>query len=322
MSISFLPSLMERLGMQQRILGWRRLGRYVLLHFAEDIPPQRNAKNVLIAPKTIIQAHLAVSAPCEGYFSLHLAQYMLEIVAAICTFALGRAVTLPPALFASNSESLAQLIARQSDEAVKTLARKHVSLDIFSQLELPGGFELLTRMRAALLAFSAAMQQERDAIACIMYVVAAESLTTPYTRWRQSKLTKRFIEFFDDLMPNELDRIVAHGNFEEAFGIRRRNRSARALRRELLERIYDYRSVQLHDGLDLDYTTLGAAIGGEVARRALLADFAEGAILRYLAAPRGSLIGHPRFESLQQGIALGFMPAAVRSARFCFVPGS
>jgi hypothetical protein len=166
------------------------------------------------------------------------------------------------------------------------------------------------------------MQQERDAIACILYVVAAESLTAPDTPWRQSKLTKRFIEFFADLMPNELDQIVAHGNFEEAFGIRRCKRSARALHRKLLERIYDYRSAQLHEGLDLDYTTLGAAIGGEVARRALLAEFAEGAILRYLAAPRGSLIGHPALETVQQEIALRYIRATVRSARFHFVPGS
>jgi hypothetical protein len=243
--------------MQQRILGWRRLCRNILLEFTEELPQEWDTKKTLLAPKAIIHVHLAVPAPCEGYFSLHLAQYILEILSAICTFALGRSVTLPSALFTSESEILPQLTARQTDQEVGTLARKGVSLDIFSPLELPGGSELLTRVRAALLAFSAAMQQERDAIACILYVVAAASLATPDAPWRQSKLTKRFIEFFADLMPNELDQIVAHGNFEEAFGIRRGKRSARALHRKLLERIYDYRSAQLHEGLDLDYSTLG-----------------------------------------------------------------
>ena len=70
--------------------------------------------------------------------------------------------------------------------------------------------------------------KERDAISCILYVVSAQSLTTPYTPWEQSKLTKRFKEFFDELMPNELDQIVAHGNFEEAFDIRQGERTARA----------------------------------------------------------------------------------------------
>lgn len=160
---------------------------------------------------------------------------------------------------------------------------------------------MYTRGRAALLPFDAAGRQERDPVACILYVVAAEALTTPGTDWRSKKLTKRFIEFFDDLMPTELDQIVAHGNFEEAFGMRRGTRSARALRQELLDRIYDYRSGQLHEGLHPSYRGLSSALDtwGEI-RRALSADFAEGAILRYLAAPRVSLVGHPAFEGEPQ----------------------
>jgi hypothetical protein len=195
------------------------------------------------------------------------------------------------------SEMLPQLAARQTDPDVLTLARKHISLDIVSPLATPGGFELFTRTRAALMTFDAAVRQERDSVGCILYVVAAECLSTPYTEWRHSKLTKRFIEFFDELMPTDLDQIVAHGNFEEAFGIRRGTRTARALRRDLLDRIYDYRSGQLHEGLRPGYRGLGVGfdVGDEV-RRGLFADFAEGAILRYLAAPRVSLIGHPAFE--------------------------
>jgi hypothetical protein len=153
-SISFIPSFLQRLGMQQRILGWRRLGRNILLDFTEKLPSEEDPKKPLLAPKAIVHVHCAIAAPCEGYFSVHLAQYILEMVAAICTF--GRNVTVPPALFTSESEILPQLTERQTDLEVGTLARKGVSLDIFSPLELPGGSELLTRMRAALLAFSAA----------------------------------------------------------------------------------------------------------------------------------------------------------------------
>jgi hypothetical protein len=122
-------------------------------------------------------------------------------------------------------------------------------------------------------------------------------LTTPNTEWRHAKLTKRFIEFFDELMPDQLDTIVAHGNFEDAFALRRGNRTARSLRRALLDRIYDYRSGQLHEGLTPSYQgfAMGSDMRNEV-RRGLFADFAEGAILCYLAAPRSSLVGHPGFE--------------------------
>jgi hypothetical protein len=140
------------------------------------------------------------------------------------------------------------------------------------------------------------VQQQRDIVACILYVVAAECLTMPNAEWRHAKLTKRFRESFDELMPQELDTIVAHGNFEEVFDLRRGTRTARALRRELLDRIYDFRSGQLHEGLAPSYQGLdiGSAMRHEV-RRGLFADCAEGAILRYLSVPRSSLVGHPAF---------------------------
>jgi hypothetical protein len=180
-----------------------------------------------------------------------------------------------------------------------SLARKHIPLDIFSQITWPGGFEHFQRLRAALLTFDAAVHQERNSVACILYVVAAECLTALNTDWRDNKLTKRFIQFFNDLMPTELDQMVAHGNFEAVFGIRRGTRTGRALRREMLEQIYDFRSGHLHSGLRPSYRGFASGFdSSDDVRRALFADFAEGAILRYLSSPRSSLIGHPNFPSL------------------------
>src|SRR4029077_19101589 len=132
--------------------------------------------------------------------------------------------------------------AQRIDQAILTLARKHVPLDIFSPIGVPGGRQFFERMRAAFLTFDAALQQQHNFVASILYVVAAEALTTPNVNWRDSKLTNRFINFFDELIPSDLDTIVAHANFEEAFEIRRGTRTARSLRRELLDRIYELRS--------------------------------------------------------------------------------
>jgi hypothetical protein len=288
---------LQQLGSQTRIVGWRRLGRDVLIEFTEELPPDWNEGNVLFAPKAIVHAHIAVPAPCAGHFSSHIAHAAIETVAAICTFAIGRGVALPPSAFPSRPEKLTELAAKHKDPSVLTLARKHVSLDIFSQISVPGGFDHFSRMRAALLTFDAAVQQQRDAVACILYVVVAEAISVPNAPWRDSKLTKRFIEFFTELMPSDLDKMIAHGNFESVFGIRRGKRSSRALRRELLGRVYDFRSGHVHAGLKPSYR--GFASGFESSddiRRGLFADFAEGAILGYLLSPRSSLIGHPSLE--------------------------
>jgi hypothetical protein len=95
--------------------------------------------------------------------------------------------------------------------------------------------------------------------------------------------------------PSELDQIVAHGNFEAAFEIRRGARTSRPLRRELLDKIYELRSGLVHSGLRPTYHGFGNQLTfTDDIRRILLADFAEGAILGYLASPRSSLIGHPK----------------------------
>ena len=291
----FMGSFLERLGNQTRITGWRRLGRDVLLEFREATS---ESSDQLIAPKAEVKVHIAAPGPNAGHFASHVAHSVLETVASICAFALGRSVQLPPTVFPAKPEALAELFERRTNTRVRTLARKGVSLDIFSQLGLPGGIEIFRRERAALMTCSAAMSQDSDLVACILYVVAAECLTTLDVPWRDAKLTKRFIEFFDSLMPTELETIVAHANFEQVFGIRCGSRGLRSLRRELLDRIYDYRSGLVHGGLMPTYHGLGSAVeNGGIARRALFSDFAEGAILGYLKSPRSSLIGHPAFEA-------------------------
>ncbi|MEP7298411.1 MAG: hypothetical protein ABI702_19685 [Burkholderiales bacterium] len=294
--LTTLGALVERISNQTRITGWRRLGRSVLLEFSEEVPPGWDPLAALFAPKTVIGIHVATRAPCAGHFSSHHAHVAVEIAAAICTFALGRYVSLPSVPFPSRPERLVELAQRQVDPAVGTLARKSYSLDIFADFTWPGTIDHFQRLRAAFLTFDAAIRQEHDSVACILYVVVAECLTTLATSWRGNKLTTRFVRFFDELMPAELDQLVAHNNFEAVFGIRRGTRTSKPLRLEMLAKIYDYRSGHLHSGLRPAYHGFAAFDGSDSMRRALFADFAEGAILRYLESPRASLIGHPNLE--------------------------
>lgn len=297
-SPSAMGTLFLRLGMQVPIGGWRRLGGSILLEFTEEADEAGESSPRLLARHAIVNVHIFAPGPIAGHFTSRIVHGAIESIGAICTFALGRPVALPHVVFPTEDDKVQELDGRRADPAILTLARKSVSLDIFGYVGVPGGFHVFERARAALISYDAAVQQERDTVACILYVVAAECLTVPTTAWRHDRLTSRFIKFFDELMPTELDVIVNHGNFEQAFGIKRGHRGPRALRRELLDRLYDYRSGQLHEGLLSSYR--GFAIGGDMSqdvRRALFADFAEGAVLRYLASPRCSIVGHPGFQS-------------------------
>lgn len=124
-------------------------------------------------------------------------------------------------MFASDDEAVAELDERRRDPEIHDLARKGISLDIFQRLSELGGPESALKARGALIAFDSALRQSREQAACILFVAAAECLANPRTEWKRERLTKRFIDLFRRLMPEDLDEIVNHRNFEDAFGIRR-----------------------------------------------------------------------------------------------------
>jgi hypothetical protein len=120
-----MGSFLERLSNQTRIVGWRRLGADILLEFAEELPPDWDEKNALFAPKAVVHIHIAIPAPCPGHFSSHIAHAAVETAVAICTFALGRAVSLPPSAFPTRPERVPDLDPRHLDQSVLTRAQAH-----------------------------------------------------------------------------------------------------------------------------------------------------------------------------------------------------
>ncbi|MFD4183992.1 hypothetical protein, partial [Rhodococcus sp. NPDC058514] len=221
----FMSRILEALGSQTRIDGWRRLGWHVLLNFREELSEGGAPEGgLLFAPKPIVDVHVAVPGPVEGPFTSQIAHRNVELVGAICTFALGRQVDLPPNVFPASDEAVAELEARREDPAILTLARNEISLDIFNDLPALGDLASVARARGAFLSYDAAVRQEREQVAVILYVVAAECLTNPFQPWKTERLTSRFISFFDELMPQDLDELVQHANFEDAFGVARGSR--------------------------------------------------------------------------------------------------
>jgi len=293
----FFSRVQEMLSAQVRIIDeWRRLGSDVLLNFREDGPEgDVRDDNFLFPPRPIVDVYISVAGPIDGPFTRPIAHRAMEFVAAICTFALGRPVNLPPNIWPARDEMLAELESRRKDMTVLTLARFGMSLDMFHLVAL-ADMDSWSRLQGALLSYDAAIRQQREQVAVILYVVAAECLTNPLQPWKAGRLTTRFIKFFDELMPAELDSMVQHGNFEQAFGIVRGSKSPQKLRRMMLDSLYGFRSEPVHEGLAMAYE--GFAFSGVAAQRRMFASwFAQSAILRYLESPRTSLIGHPTTDA-------------------------
>jgi hypothetical protein len=262
----FMVRIQEMLNNQGRIIGWIRLGNGVLLNFREELPEGQDLSNMLFAPPAVIDMYVAIPGPADGPFTLPLAHGVYEVACAFCSMMLGRPINTPVMLDVADAALVDELENRHADQSIPYFAVNGEPLN-FDELIARGGQPSLVRVQGALIAYDAALRQEREQVAVILYVVAAECLTNPSQPWKTSRLTSRFIKFFDELMPNELDGIVQHANFEEAFGITRGNSSAPVLRRKLLDRIYELRSDPVHEGLSLAFGVLGSGVAEDLAGR-------------------------------------------------------
>jgi hypothetical protein len=294
-TINFMSGFLAAFG-APRISGWLKLGREVLLEFVEKPAADWKADGAL-PPTSIIHAHLRVPAPLPGYFCQTLASRVLETVASICSFALMRSVHLPPMIVEADPSIVPQLDERATDPGVLTLARRSISLaDVMSVVFRLGGRECFDRLRSALLTFDAALGQRHDLVACTLFVIAAEALTVPNQPWKYRRQSDRFCHFYRELMPEKLDGLIQHPNFDRMFGIHRGGLKPRELHRKFLKAIYRFRSINVHSGLYPTYQGLRVPHPVHV-RRSFLAEFAELAILEFIQHPLSCLTGHPMYSS-------------------------
>lgn len=195
----FFSRMQQLLYTPARIVAWVRLGSDVLLHFREDgsnLPKgAAEGETVLFHPRVLIDVYVAVQGPADGPFTRPVANQCMEVVAAICTFTLGRPINAPPTVWsveAVRAEMLTELATRRADTTLLTLARQGIALDMMFYLAVADR-DSWRRLLGALLSYDAALRQQREQVATILFIVAAECLTNPFQSWKKDRLTVRFI---------------------------------------------------------------------------------------------------------------------------------
>jgi hypothetical protein len=122
-------------------------------------------------------------------------------------------------------------------------------------------------------------------------LLIARFLCTPNASWKRQKVTDRFVKFYEETIPDHLDAMIEHPDFDKVFDIKRGRRTSRTVRRALLNAMYEYRSVRVLSASLRDI--VDDTRKREDQQRTFFCVFAEAAILSYLAAPRSSFIGSP-----------------------------
>jgi hypothetical protein len=287
--------LMRTLGDQVHIEGSRRLSDAVLLDFEQGLLADAPSEGLLFAPPSKIRATIFVPGPGPSEWSQKNAAGAAEMVAAVCAFATGRAVDYYVPMFPAQAADAETAIARRHDLAIPGLARDYISLDVFGDLPALGDVDAVLRVRGAMLAYHAALKQTSPDVAVMLLVTSIEALISPRHEWGKQKVTTRFRKSLVELCRQAVDALLAHDNVEQAFDYKKKG-AANRQQRELLERIYDTRSIPTHTGLGLSATGMAILAAPDSMRVALLSDLARAAILSYIQSPRSSLIGHPTID--------------------------
>lgn len=286
---------MRTLGDQVHIEGSRRLSDAVVLDFEQGLLDGAPPEGLLLAPPSKIQVTVFAPGPGHSEWSQSAASGAVEVVAAVCAFATGRPVEYTSLMFPSETEFAAAALKRRNDPAILGLARDSISLDIFGELLALGDVDAVLRVRGAMLAYHAALKQASPDVAVMLFVTAIEALISPRPEWGKQKVTTRFVKSLIELCPEGVDGLLAHDNVEQAFEYEKKGGLNRQ-RRELLDRIYETRSIPNHTGLGLSATVMPLLPTPGSLRVALLSDLARRAILSFIQRPRSSLIGHPAID--------------------------
>ena len=296
LDINFLLHMIRTLGEQVRIIGSRRLSGLVLLDFEEE--PSEQTGSQLFTPNASMKVTIFVPGPAPAVLTSKTASAMFETVAAICALALGRPVDIPSlAYFPLAVEDAAVERTRRSDLEIPGLARDSISLDIFGELQALGGTEAMIRARNALITMHEAQRQRKAEVSVMLYVCAIEALITPGPQheWRKEQVTRRFREGVLSLCTDQVDALLEHRNLEAAFDFHKQGK-IKWQRRQLVDRIYDLRSVPTHTGISpLMGHPMFLGVDHNM-RVALLSDLARAAFLAYIQAPRSFLAGHPSLQ--------------------------
>jgi hypothetical protein len=293
-----MSNFLRVLADQVIVRGQFRLGSRILVEFKPEIPDGTLEPNTIFTGATDVRVTLSIPGPIESDLTRKIAAGLVEVVSAICAFAMGKPVQQPlmvlPATSTLSEEEVRSAVASLRDAGIPNLPRNNVSLDIFDQLTSLADLDGLVRLKGALLSYHAALHQTNPDAATMLFVSSMEALIVPRPEWRKEKATKRFIYAVGELCPDTVNNLVNHINVEQAFSFKQKGGAA-ARRRQLLGTIYETRSVPTHQGVGLAGMMMQAASPGSL-RVILLSELARDTLLSFLQAPRSYLIGHPMFD--------------------------
>lgn len=261
--------------------GWFGLGDRILVFLDVTSAPGGLSAFADVSGQLYVRGF----GPTRGALSEITALALFEFARAAVSFSTGHAFTSDPMLMPmpAQRDDLAAILASRPAE----LLVNGRSLDVMSLLNVADAGETYRNLRSALFTWESAIQQTNPEVAAVLLVASMEALASlPLdVRWRQDRVTNRFVAVLRQVAGAKLDEIAMHPNAADVFG-------AVSNGKQLAGRIYEYRSRLAHSGVSRSDLGVGMGSIGSTGV-ALLSELARDAIVAYASRPFVSLVGHP-----------------------------
>ena len=280
-----LLHMFRNLGTYKRGPKKLRLGRSALLEIEDG-----TGEHPALFPKLSIKVSIISPGASSGPFSKMQAENMIPVVGAILSTCFGTPLTPGAAFFPVKDENFDEVIEAVKSNEVLELGFQ--GIPIWSALQnchLSGAGELANRLVGAMMAYETGMLQRTDHSTLLFFVSAIEALTVPNLKSAKTqRLSKRFCSFLDEFAAAAMDEIMAHGNFEQAFG-------KITSRKKFAAELYNLRSQPVHTGHFGNYSGMMIA-DDQSLKVGLVNDVVTGAIAALIKQPVSLLWGHPELD--------------------------
>lgn len=280
-----LLHMFRNLGTYKRGPEKLRLGRSALLEIEDG-----TGDHPALFPKLSIEVSIISPGASTGPFSKMQAEKMIPVVGAVLSSCFGTPLTPSAALFPVKDEKLNEVVKDVKSNEILELGFQGVPIwSVLQNCHLSGAGELADRLVGAMMAYEAGMLQRTDHSTLLFFVSAIEALTVPNLKSAKTqRLSKRFCSFLDEFATTAMDEIMAHANFEQAFG-------RITSRKKFAAELYNLRSQPVHTGHFGNYSGMMMA-DDQSLKVGLVNDVVTGAIAALIKQPVSLLWGHPELD--------------------------
>lgn len=243
-----------------------------------------------LLPKLAIKVTFVSAGAANGPFSKLQADRMVPVLGAVLSSCYGTPLSPSLHFYAAKEDDLDQVITEVNSDETPELGFAGLPIwRILRNSHLNGAGEFADRVIGAMMAYEAGMSQKTDRTTLLFFISAIEALTTPNLKSaRTQRINKRFCYFLEEFCGESMDKVMAHGNFRQAFGrISSRKRLATAL--------YNMRSQPVHTGHFGNYSGMMMA-DDQSLKIGLVNDLVSDAIGTLLRRPVSLLWGHPTLD--------------------------